>query len=251
MIPGFCCFPSIASLNTMSIFAEVVVRLFNLIAPRRCVMCGCRLAIGENVICSGCNLDLPRTFFSERPYDNDLTQMFWGRLPIKRAAALFFYKRRSLTSRIIYSMKYLGHPEAGELMGQVAAKEFAANGFFDGIDIIVPIPLSRLRQLSRGYNQSMEIAKGISDITKIPIADKAVKRLWFRSSQTHLNFWQRMENVEKEFRLKDGSRIKGRHVLIVDDIVTTGATVYSCAKELMKSGDVTFSILSLGFTQQD
>lgn len=122
-------------------------------------------------------------------------------------------------------------------------------GFFDGIDIIIPIPLTRKREWNRGYNQSEEIAKGISRYTKIPIVTNAVKRTRFTQSQTHLKSEQRKQNVENAFKLLKPSLIKGKHILLVDDIITTGATAYSCAKELQKAGNITFSIISAGFTK--
>ena len=230
--------------------SELVVKLFNLVSPRQCAMCGCRLAIGEDVICSACNLDLPRTHYSKKPYDNEMARMFWGRIPVERVTAMFFYRAHSTPSRIIYSLKYLNHPEVGELMGRMLAEEIKADGFFNGIDAIVPIPLARKRQRSRGYNQSMEIARGISEVTGLPIIKNAVKRKSFKGSQTHLNRWQRNENVADEFSLKSGKDINGKHILIVDDVVTTGATVISCAGELIKGGAVRFSVLSLGFSKQ-
>ena len=233
----------------MFTLTELAVRLINLVAPKQCVMCGCRLAVGEDVVCTSCNLDLPRTNYHEKPYDNEMAKLFWGRMPVEKAAALFFYRAHSASSRIVYSMKYFGHPEVGELMGRMAAVEFAKNGFFDDVDLIVPVPLAKKRQRARGYNQSMEIARGVSEITRLPIVADAVVRKSFNGSQTEMNRWQRNENVEDVFTLKDGSRIEGRHVLIVDDVVTTGATVISCANELRRCGDVKFSVMSLGFTK--
>lgn len=233
----------------MFTLTELAVRLINLVAPKQCVMCGCRLAVGEDVVCTSCNLDLPRTNYHEKPYDNEMAKLFWGRMPVEKAAALFFYRARSASSRIVYSMKYLGHPEMGELMGRMAAVEFAKSGFFDDVDLIVPVPLAKKRQRAMGYNQSMEIARGVSEITRLPIVVDAVVRKSFNGSQTEMNRWQRNENVEDVFTLKDGSRIEGRHVLIVDDVVTTGATVISCANELRRCGDVKFSVMSLGFTK--
>lgn len=229
---------------------DYIVSLFNLIAPKQCAMCGCRLAASEDVICASCNIDLPRTGFSAHPYDNDMAKLFWGRIPVERAAALFYYRAHSNSSRVIYQMKYYGHPEIGELMGRMTAAEFAGDGFFDGIDVIVPVPLARNRQRERGYNQSFEIARGISGITHLPVDGKAVKRKSFNASQTKMNRWQRNDNVKDVFTLKRAEELAGKHILIVDDVVTTGATVISCAEELMKCGGVKFSVMSLGFTKQ-
>lgn len=234
----------------MGLFAEYVIKLFNLISPRQCVMCGCRLSIGEKLICTACNLKLPRTGYSAKPYDNYMAHIFWGRLPIERAVALFFFRAHSDSSNIIYSIKYFGHPEAGAFMGRMAANEFRLNGFFEGIDAIVPVPLARKRQRERGYNQSMEIARGVSEITHLPIISNAVIRKSFAASQTRMNRWQRYENVKDVFVLKDGSSLTGKHILIIDDVVTTGATVISCATELQKGGASKFSVLSLGFAKQ-
>lgn len=132
----------------------------------------------------------------------------------------------------------------------MGAEKGPGAGFFDGIDIIIPIPLTRKREWNRGYNQSEEIAKGISRYTKIPIVTNAVKRTRFAQSQTRLKSEQRKQNVENAFKLLKPSLIKGKHILLVDDIITTGATVYSCAKELQKAGNTTFSIISVGFTKK-
>lgn len=229
---------------------DYIVSLFNLIAPKQCAMCGCRLAVSEDVICTSCNIDLPRTGFSEHPYDNEMAKLFWGRIPVERAAALFYYRAHSVSSRIIYQMKYYDHPEIGELMGRMAATEFMAAGFFEGVDVVVPVPLARKRLRERGYNQSFEIARGVNDITHLPVESKAVKRKSFKESQTKMNRWQRNDNVKDVFMLNRAEGLAGKHVLVVDDVVTTGATVISCAEELMKCGDVKFSVMSLGFTKQ-
>jgi ComF family protein len=231
------------------VLVELAVRLINLVAPRQCAMCGCRLGIGEDVICTACNIGLPRTGYAAKPYDNEMAKLFWGRIPVEKAAALFFYRAHSDASKIIYKLKYLNHPETGELMGRMAAMEFAAKHFFDGIDAIVPIPLSKKRKRERGYNQSLEIARGVSQITRLPIISNAVKRKSFKGSQTQMNRWQRNENVEDEFVLKDSEAVKGRHILIIDDVVTTGATIISCATELAKASGVKFSVMSLGLTK--
>ncbi len=233
-------------LSSLSLF---FVRIFNLIAPRACVVCGRRLAICENVICTVCNIHLPRTRFHRIPYDNRMARFFWGQIPIRRATAYFYYEPHSEISRIIFSMKYFNHPEDGEIMGRMLAGEIKDDGFFEGIDVIVPVPLAKKRMRARGYNQSTEIARGISQITDIPVRDDVVIRKSFKGSQTKMNKWQRVENVEDAFELKKPEMIKGKHVLIVDDVVTTGSTIKSCAKEMMKCGNIEFSVISLGFTR--
>lgn len=224
-------------------------RLLDLISPRLCVVCDNRLTVTEETICSRCNLHLPRTGFGKTPYDNELARLFWGQIPIERASALFYYESHSETANIIYKLKYKNHPEIGEDMGRLTARELQTTDFFDGIDGILPIPLAKKRQHQRGYNQSMEIAQGVSAITGLPIYNKLVRRNAFEGSQTNKGRWERNENVEKVFELIDGEAVRGKHLLIIDDVVTTGATIIACTKELVKAGNVKVSVLTLGFAK--
>lgn len=228
---------------------SLLERIINLIAPRACVMCGCRLAPGEEIICASCNLSLPRTDYADDPYENEMAKLFWVRLPIERAGALFFYQSHARPSHIIYDLKYHNHPEYGVIMGRMLAKEYQKKGFFEGIDGIVPVPLAHKRQRQRGYNQSMEIARGVSEISGIPVINDAVRRNVFENSQTQKDRWQRNENVEHVFQLVNPEKVRGRHILIIDDVVTTGATVCACGTQLAKAGDVKISVLSLGFVK--
>ena len=221
-------------------------RLLDLISPRLCEVCGSRLSVTEEVICGRCNLHLPRTGYHHNPYENEMAKLFWGQIPIERATALYFFQPHAETANIIYSMKYKNHPEIGEVMGRMVAKELSQSGFFVGIDAIVPIPLAPKRQRQRGYNQSLEIAQGINEVTGLTILDKIVRRNLFEGSQTSRGRWERNENVENVFELIDTTAASGRHLLIVDDVVTTGATIIACAKELCKAGNVKISVLSLG-----
>ena len=221
-------------------------RVINLIAPQACAVCGRRLSIHEEVICSSCNLHLPRTGFAANAYDNEMARRFWARIPIERAAALFYYEAGSEVSHIIHQLKYDDRPEIGRIMGRMTAEEFAINDFFEGIDLIIPVPLERKRQRQRGYNQSEQIALGVSEATGIPVETKAVKRTTFHGSQTQKNQHQRMENVENAFQATGKIDLSGKHILMIDDIVTSGATIYSCARALMKTNDIKFSVLSLG-----
>ena len=120
---------------------------------------------------------------------------------------------------------------------------------FEGIDAIVPVPLARKRERERGYNQSLELAKGVSEVTGLPIYNKVVKRTKFMGSQTQRGRWERNENVEHVFELVDGDSINGKHLLLIDDVVTTGATIIACAQKMQKASNVKISVLALGFTK--
>ncbi len=221
-------------------------RVINLIAPEACMVCGCRLGIDETVLCTPCNLHLPRTGFAANAYDNVMARRFWGRIPVERAAALFFYEAGSEVSHIIHNLKYHNHPEVGTTMGRMAAEEMMPHGFFVGIDIIVPVPLERKHQRRRGYNQSQEIAKGVSEVTHLPVVTDAVERTTFHGSQTQKTITQRMENVAGAFRLTGKAELTGRHILVIDDIVTSGATICSCVEPMLSTQGLKVSILSLG-----
>jgi ComF family protein len=194
-------------------------------------------------------MHLPRTDFHRNALDNPMARLFWGIIPVERVAALFYYEAGSETANILYELKYHNHPEIGVVMGRMIGREFSESGFFDGIDMLVPIPLARSRQRHRGYNQSRSIAEGISQITGQPISDQLVRRTHFVKSQTQMGRRERQENVADVFEVKNLDGIHGRHLLLIDDVVTTGATITACARELLKAGDVTLSILSLGFVK--
>lgn len=225
-------------------------RLLDLISPRVCVMCGRRLAPTEEAICNKCYFHLPRTEYWLHAYDNEMAKKFWHLIPIERAAAFFFYEPQSEVANIIYQLKYKDHPEIGFVMGRMMATEMKASGFFDGIDAIVPIPLTKKRFRQRGYNQSEEIAKGISAGTGLPVYTDVVRRVRFKDSQTHLFRWGRLENVENVFQLVEGAPIADKHLLLIDDVVTTGSTMIACAKELTKATGVKMSVLSLAQTKR-
>ncbi len=212
--------------------------------PRFCAACGRRLTEAEKHLCCGCIRGLPRTNYHLMEI-SPLEQVFWGQVPIERATAMFFYNSTK-TNNVIYQLKYLNNPKAGMYVAQLMASEIADSGFFQDIDIIVPVPLSWRKKLIRGYNQCDWIAKGISKQTGIPIVFDAIKRAKHNTTQTVLDHQHRWDNVNNIFRLAKAELVAGKHILIVDDVITTGATTISCMKELMKAGKGTrFSVLSI------
>lgn len=224
-------------------------RILDFFMPRLCASCGDRLTISDHGICMKCNWHLPRTYFWLNPKDNEMAQRFWAIIPIENAAALFYYRSHSPESKIILEIKYNGKWNVAQDMGRIIANEFRDYGFFDGIDLIVPIPITKRRMRQRGYNQSLEIAKGISALTGLPVICNAVKRINFSDSQTRKSGMERKENVKDAFRLVSSLEIDDRHVLIIDDVVTTGSTILSCAEELLKGGVKKISVLSIGYTK--
>ena len=168
-----------------------VTRILDLISPRSCVVCGRRLSPTERSLCSVCLFHLPRTTYQFSSDDNPVDQLFWGQLPVTRAAALMFYEPHSEMAQLIYQMKYNNRPDIGEDMGRLMAQEMKMGGFFESIDVLLPVPLSSKRQRQRGYNQSERLAQGISDVTGLPVCTRAVIRQEFQQSQTMLNRQER------------------------------------------------------------
>lgn len=220
----------------------------DLMFPRSCGMCGNRLYGHEKQVCTVCLRGLPRTGYHLKK-GNPVEMLFWGLMPIERATALMFY-RGEKTRTAVHRLKYFDNPHIGEYLAEVMSDEIKDSGFFEGIDCIVPVPLSRRKKMSRGYNQSEWIAKGIRRITGIEIIDNAVRRVVDNKTQTQMKHSERWKNVENIFRLTRPELITGKHVLIVDDVVTTGSTIVSLGNELIKAGNVKLSVATLGTALQ-
>ncbi len=226
-------------------------RVFDLIAPRSCSVCERRLAPEEEYICARCRLHLPRTDHLLHPYDNELAKVFWGRVKsIEKAVAYLYHQAGSQSSYPIYTMKYFHRPEIGRHLGQVMAKEMSAAAFFDDIDLIIPVPLAPNRQRERGYNQSEMIARGIAEVCGKPLVIDALRRRNFTESQTSKDRWERNENVAHVFSLHHCDKLCCTHILLVDDIVTTGATICACANLLEQVEGVKISVAAVGTAQQ-
>ena len=151
---------------------SLLARLADLISPRACAVCGCRIEVPGHVICAACNMMLPRTSFAEHPYDNVMAKNLWGIVPLEKAVALMRYEHGSQACNIVYGMKYGSHPDFCYQMGRLMAMELMATDFFGDIDVLMPVPLTSKRMVVRGYNQSEEMARGIADITGLPVVSE-------------------------------------------------------------------------------
>lgn len=223
----------------------------DLVAPRSCVVCGGRLSPRESHLCLACNLHLPRTHHLDQPYDNDMARTFWGRIPhIERAAALVYHHGGAQSSYPVYLAKYTDRPELAHDLGLLMAEEMLASSFLEGIEAIVPVPLSADRLRQRGYNQSLLMARGMAEVSRLPVLPDVVGRKAYHASQTTYERWGRQENVAHAFTLLRPEAVAHRHILLVDDIVTTGATVCACAQALGQAEGVSISVASYGFVDQ-
>lgn len=220
----------------------------SLLFPRCCVVCGRSLAKGEECICAMCNINLPRTNYHLQK-DNQVEQLFWGKIPLERATSFFFYRKGSDFRQILHQLKYVGQKEIGAIMGRYMASELTVSGFFEGIDVIIPVPLHKRKQRIRGYNQSEWIARGISAVTGIYIDTEVIVRRKHTDTQTRKSTFERWENVDGIFELHHAESLKGKHLLVVDDVLTTGATTVACASRLVEIEGVRISLLTLAVAE--
>ena len=219
--------------------------LIDLIFPRTCVVCGELLSPQEKDICINCLSTLPKI---EKIHLDEIEKSFWGKVEIERATSFMYYHKNSPYNNLIHRLKYKNRPDTGDRLAFLAAKEIAESGFFDDIDAIVPLPLSKRKMRQRGYNQCDYIAKGLSRATGIPVIKNAVKRLKSNETQTHKSRDERWQNVEGIFALSDATLLEGKHILLIDDILTTGATLASCAKSIQEGCQCKISIFTLAYT---
>jgi ComF family protein len=217
-----------------------------LIFPTLCVTCGNRLVIQERFLCIDCWLDLPVSNFHLHS-GNKVEQLFWGRVKIEFATAYFSFNKGSNYQHLIHFIKYKGMKELGFETGRRFGISLLKSTDFCSVDYIVPVPLHPKKEKKRGYNQSEWIAKGISEAMKIPISVDNLQRNLHTSTQTRKNRFERWENVENIFESTRPEEFEGKHILLVDDVVTTGSTLESCALQLLQIKNVKVSIATLAF----
>jgi len=219
----------------------------SLLFPRVCYGCGNHLIKNENLICTECYVVIPRTNF-HTVKDNPVEQIFWGRCRIESAAAFSYFNKGSRIRKLVHSLKYKGVKEIGRELGKIYGLSLKSSGFLDGIDFIIPVPLHKSRERVRGFNQSETISIGISEAVDLPLTTNAIERRLATSTQTKRSRIERWDNVEKIFALKKPELLAGKHILLVDDVITTGATMESCVSEILKAEGAKVSLVALAYT---
>ncbi len=230
----------------MQWFAKNISDLIDLFYPKLCITCGDRLISQEKFLCMNCWYDLPITNFHLKK-DNKVAQLFWGRVEIENATSFFSYKKGSRYQQLIHFVKYKGLKELGFETGKRFGYLLFQTDSFSEIDFVVPVPLHPRKQKNRGFNQSDWIARGIAEAMQKPVVSENLFRQTFTSTQTRKNRFDRWLNVEGIFGLKNPLEFAGKHVLLIDDVVTTGATLEACAFELLKTENTKVSIATLAF----
>lgn len=208
--------------------------LVNLFFPRLCVHCSKRLVNSEQHICLDCLDNLPRTgYYKEQ--DNKLEEFFAGRFPFERIASFGFYHKEGILQSAIHSLKYQNNPDIGVFLGSLCGQDMLHSDFLKDINYIIPIPLHPTREKKRGYNQSLKIAEGIASQTNIPVNNSALMRIVNNASQTQQSKFERWSNTKDIFFLKEPQELENKHILLLDDVITTGSTIEACAKTILNS----------------
>ena len=229
----------------MNYFYDLWDDFISLLFPRLCYACGNHLLRNESIICTSCYVSIPRTNFHLQA-ENPVAQLFWGRCLVEKAAAFSFYSRGSRIRSLIHKLKYSGIREIGNELGRIYAVALKSSGFTSDIDLIIPVPLHPSKKRMRGFNQSECISDGIAEVTGIPIDTGSLVRMVVTGTQTTRMRYDRWTNVEGIFRVADPVPIRGKHILLVDDVITTGSTIESCVNELLKVEDLKVSVIAIG-----
>lgn len=207
----------------------------DLIFPRTCLQCGTGLYDHEQAFCLICEGTLPRASFHLRPFDNELTSKLQGLIPVNRVISFLRFSKKGKSQVLLHKLKYRNKPEIGQELGRLFALELLKTNYFNDWDLIVPVPLHPLKQKRRGYNQSEKFATGLSKVLNIN-SQEVLVRLKFTETQTKKSRLQRLENVSDVFQLAPTQSVAGLRILLVDDVITTGATLISCADVLLANG---------------
>lgn len=217
----------------------------DVISPRHCTVCNDVLTVDERYVCRKCLLELPLTDFQNVDF-NVMEQLFAGRVPIERAAAYFYYEKGSPHASILHDMKYRNMPQLGRYMAARAAREMKASGLFDTVEFIVPVPLHRTKLAQRGYNQSDYLALGLSDATGIEVCHGLVATR-DHSTQTRKGAVDRYLNTRGAYAVdkRHVAELAGRHIMLVDDVITTGATLLACAEVVKALPGTRVSVFTL------
>ncbi|MCE3259451.1 MAG: ComF family protein [Bacteroidetes bacterium] len=218
----------------------------SLIYPRRCEACGELMLQHEKFICTHCVVSLPKSNYHKRP-ENELYRTFWGRIPFGDALSFFVFEKSGRVQRLLHNIKYQEQKELAMYLGKIYTQELLKDRFSLDYDLIIPIPLHRNKLKTRGFNQSEWFAMGIAEESRVSLATGVMERINETATQTKKRKYQRWENVQGIFRVKERAALEGKHVLIVDDVITTGATLEAAWQCLKEINGVRVSVASIAF----
>lgn len=228
----------------MSTVQHIVSDVIQLFYPHHCRGCGSDILQKDQLLCIRCISELPHTRFAFFP-GNDIERIFFGRIPVMAAHSECYFSKGQLIQRLIHLLKYSGMPEVGSYLGEIIGRTLLQSGRFSGIDYVIPLPLYPDKEFKRGYNQAAAIGEGVSNATNIPMLDKLVCRQRPTETQTKKHRTERWQNVRGSFVVTEPSVLAGKHILLVDDVITTGASIEACAQSILDCPQTNISIASI------
>jgi ComF family protein len=227
-----------------SYFADFVSLLF----PELCVACRESLVANEHLLCTDCRFNLPYTNFHLQA-DNIVAQQFWGKINVEAAFALFYFTKGGKIQNMLHQLKYNGQQQVGKLAGNIAGEQLIKNEAFNTVDYIIPVPLHKKRLRERGYNQSTAFAEGLAEKLNAAVEENNLVRIKSTETQTHKSRFARFENMQEVFMVLNPERLAGKHVLLVDDVITTGSTLEACGEQLLKVEGLKLSIATIAYAE--
>lgn len=229
---------------TMSFLNDII----NLFYPKVCALCSNQLVENENVLCTFCRHDLALTNFKSFT-NNKVTQSFYGKLPIEKGYALLFYRKEGSTQHLIHQLKYYGKQEIGTFFGDWLGSLLATSKEFNSIDFLIPVPLHKKRLKKRGYNQVTTFGKRLSYHLQKPFLENYLTRVSSTKTQTFKARFERFTNVNTKFSIRKKEKFVNKHIVLIDDVITTGATLEACANEFLTISGCKISVLTIAFTE--
>lgn len=227
---------------------KLLKNIFNLFYPDICLCCENHLTENEHTVCLKCRFDFSVTNFTSEK-DNAVEKVFYGRIPIEKATALFYFLNKGKIQTLIHQLKYKGQQQVGTFAGNWLAEDILQSNEFKDVDVIVPVPLHKNKLKSRGYNQVTTFGKALSKKLNIPYVENALVRTSFTRTQTKKIRIERWKNVQEIFSNANPELLNHKHILLIDDIITTGATLEACYSELKKSENIKISIACIAYTK--
>ncbi len=227
-------------MRVTSLFSDFIGLLY----PKNCLLCGDSLVKSEQHICMFClhNLPYANVYFAK---DNYVEKRFWGKVNVEKASAYLVFEKGNSVQKLIHQLKYKGQKELGNYLGKLIAIDFVAKDDKLEFDYIVPVPLHKRRYKNRGYNQSEHLALGIASVLNIPVDTKSLVRVSQKETQTRKSVYDRWQNISNVFELIDRKIFDGKHILLVDDVLTTGSTLEACVVTLQETENIKVSVLAL------
>jgi len=220
----------------------------NLLFPDSCNACGGELYHGERLLCLHCLYDLPFTDFQYYA-DNAVAKLFWGRIRCDQAMAMLYFRKATRVQKLVHQIKYKAKTDLGFKLGTMLGERLLKSSFYHHAQLIIPVPLHERKERSRGYNQCKCIADGIAFVLQIPVNTSALVRRINTNSQTKKTRYNRYENMRSVFQVTKQQEVAGKHIILIDDVITTGATLEACGQVLLDAGVSKLSIVALAFTE--